>query len=83
MPFFKVAATELVSGVSGESEEQIRLLFEQAAATAPCIVFIDEIDAITPKRETAQREMERRIVAQLLTCMDGRCPSIRVNQSIL
>lgn len=37
---------------------------------APCIVFIDEIDAITPKRETAQREMERRIVAQLLTCMD-------------
>lgn len=38
---------------------------------APCILFIDEIDAITPKRETAQREMERRIVAQLLTCMDG------------
>lgn len=38
---------------------------------APCILFIDEIDAITPKRENAQREMERRIVAQLLTCMDG------------
>lgn len=38
---------------------------------APCLLFIDEIDAITPKRETAQREMERRIVAQLLTCMDG------------
>lgn len=37
---------------------------------APCILFIDEIDAITPKRESAQREMERRIVAQLLTCMD-------------
>jgi len=69
--FFKVSAPELVSGVSGESEEQIRHLFEQATATAPCIVFIDEIDAITPKRETAQREMERRIVAQLLTCMDG------------
>ena len=39
---------------------------------APCLLFIDEIDAITPKRETAQREMERRIVAQLLTCMDGQ-----------
>lgn len=39
---------------------------------APCLLFIDEIDAITPKRETAQREMERRIVAQLLTCMDGK-----------
>ena len=72
MAFFKVSAPELVSGVSGESEEQIRHLFEQATATAPCIVFIDEIDAITPKRETAQREMERRIVAQLLTCMDGQ-----------
>jgi len=42
---------------------------------APCILFIDEIDAITPKRETAQREMERRIVAQLLTCMDGKLPT--------
>nr|CAH0102978.1 unnamed protein product [Daphnia galeata] len=70
IPFFKVAAPELVSGVSGESEEQIRFLFEQATSSAPCIIFIDEIDAITPKRETAQREMERRIVAQLLTCMD-------------
>ena len=39
---------------------------------APCILFLDEIDAITPKRETAQREMERRIVAQLLSCMDGQ-----------
>ena len=38
---------------------------------APCIVFLDEIDAITPKRETASKDMERRIVAQLLTCMDG------------
>ena len=38
---------------------------------APCLMFLDEVDAITPKRETAQREMERRIVAQLLTCMDG------------
>lgn len=41
---------------------------------APCLLFLDEVDAITPKRETAQREMERRIVAQLLTCMDGMYP---------
>lgn len=41
---------------------------------APCILFIDEIDAITGKRENAQREMERRIVAQLLTCLDGELP---------
>ena len=71
IPFFKVAALELVSRVSGESEEQIRFLFEQATSSAPCLIFIDEIDAITHKRETGQREMERRIVAQLLTCMDG------------
>lgn len=76
MPVYKVAAPELVSGVSGESEEQIRNLFDQAIATAPCIIFIDEIDAITPKRETAQREMERRIVAQLLTCLDGKSSTI-------
>ena len=41
-------------------------------ASAPCILFIDEIDAITQKRETASKDMERRIVSQLLTCMDGR-----------
>lgn len=57
--------------MSGESEKKIREVFEEAKELAPCILFIDEIDAITPKRETAQREMERRIVAQLLTCMDG------------
>ncbi|KAL3872878.1 hypothetical protein ACJMK2_036059, partial [Sinanodonta woodiana] len=70
LPFLKVAGPELVSGISGESEEKIRELFEKALACAPCIVFIDEIDAITPKRETASKDMERRIVAQLLTCMD-------------
>ncbi|GAB6020536.1 hypothetical protein CHUAL_003219 [Chamberlinius hualienensis] len=70
IPFFKMAATELVSGVSGESEEQIRELFSTAVASAPSIIFLDEIDAITPKRETSQREMEKRIVSQLLTCMD-------------
>ncbi|XP_067015689.2 nuclear valosin-containing protein-like [Anabrus simplex] len=70
VPLVKVAAPELVAGVSGESEERIRDLFDQAASVAPCILFIDEIDAITPNRHTAQREMERRIVAQLLSCLD-------------
>uniref|UniRef100_A0A9L0SMD3 Nuclear valosin-containing protein-like n=1 Tax=Equus caballus TaxID=9796 RepID=A0A9L0SMD3_HORSE len=70
LPILKVAATEVVSGVSGESEQKLRELFEQAVSNAPCILFIDEIDAITPKREVASKDMERRIVAQLLTCMD-------------
>ncbi|NXP53858.1 NVL protein, partial [Heliornis fulica] len=70
LPMLKVAATEMVSGVSGESEQKLRELFEQAVSSAPCILFIDEIDAITPKREVASKDMERRIVAQLLTCMD-------------
>ncbi|KAI8998340.1 P-loop containing nucleoside triphosphate hydrolase protein [Gaertneriomyces semiglobifer] len=70
VPFFNVSAPSIVSGMSGESEKKLREIFEEAKQTAPCLLFIDEIDAITPKRETAQREMERRIVAQLLTCMD-------------
>ncbi|CAO3683775.1 unnamed protein product [Rhizopus stolonifer] len=70
VPFFNISAPSIVSGMSGESEKKIREVFEEARDNAPCLLFIDEIDAITPKRETAQREMERRIVAQLLTCMD-------------
>ena len=70
VPFLSISAPSIVSGTSGESEKTLRDTFEEAASIAPCILFIDEIDAITPKRETAQREMERRIVAQLLTSMD-------------
>ncbi|KAL3650021.1 hypothetical protein CASFOL_006424 [Castilleja foliolosa] len=70
VPFYKISATEMVSGVSGASEENIRELFSKAYRTAPSIVFIDEIDAIASKRENLQREMERRIVTQLMTCMD-------------
>ena len=70
VPFFAIAAPEIVSGMSGESEAKLRSLFASAAAAAPSVVFIDEIDAIAPKRESAQREMERRIVAQLLVCLD-------------
>lgn len=70
LPMLKVSSPELVSGVSGESEQKLRDLFDLAVRSAPCILFIDEIDAITPKREVASKDMERRIVAQLLTCMD-------------
>uniref|UniRef100_A0A674CH24 Nuclear VCP like n=1 Tax=Salmo trutta TaxID=8032 RepID=A0A674CH24_SALTR len=70
LPLLKVSAPELVSGVSGESELKLRELFEQAVTSSPCILFINEVDAITPEREVASKDMERRIVAQLLTCMD-------------
>lgn len=68
--FINISAPSIVSGMSGESEKKLREHFEEAKELAPCLIFIDEIDAITPKRESVQREMERRIVAQLLTCMD-------------
>ncbi|CAA2980161.1 cell division control protein 48 homolog C-like [Olea europaea var. sylvestris] len=70
VPFYKICATELVSGVSGTSEENIRELFSKAHRTAPSIVFIDEIDAIATKREISNRVMEQRIVTQLMSCMD-------------
>ncbi|KAL6604428.1 hypothetical protein ACP70R_042855 [Stipagrostis hirtigluma subsp. patula] len=70
VPFYKISAPNIVSGISGGSEENIRGLFQKAYRTAPSIVFIDEIDAIASKRENLQREMERRIVTQLMTCMD-------------
>ncbi|OAP60651.1 hypothetical protein AYL99_05653 [Fonsecaea erecta] len=68
--FISVSATSIVSGMSGESEKALRDLFEEAKSCAPTLLFIDEIDAIAQKRETAQREMEKRIVAQLSVCMD-------------
>lgn len=61
----------MVAGVSGESEERIRELFDQACSFAPCVLFIDEIDAISSNRLNAQKDMERRIVAQLLSSLDG------------
>ncbi|OAX80454.1 hypothetical protein ACJ72_05216 [Emergomyces africanus] len=70
VPFIAISAPSIVSGMSGESEKALREHFDEAKKVAPCLIFIDEIDAITPKRESAQREMEKRIVAQLLTCMD-------------
>ena len=55
----------------GESEQRLRELFEQANKEAPSIIFIDELDSIAPKREEVTGEVERRVVAQLLTMMDG------------
>ena len=71
--FLSISAPEIVSGMSGESEQKLRTLFDEAIENAPAIIFIDEIDAITPKRETSQRGMEKRIVAQLLTSTDSLC----------
>ncbi|KAL3922776.1 MAG: hypothetical protein SGILL_002022, partial [Bacillariaceae sp.] len=72
VPYFRVSAPELVSGMSGESEARIRELFQAASDSAPSIVFLDELDAIAPKRSDSgnSRGMEKRMVAQLLTCMD-------------
>ncbi|KJH52011.1 ATPase, AAA family [Dictyocaulus viviparus] len=70
LKMIQLNATELVSGVSGESEEKVRKLFDIAKQNAPCVLIIDDIDVIAPKRETATREMERRIVSQLSKCLD-------------
>lgn len=68
--YIPLSAPTLVAGMSGESEKKVREIFDEAKRMAPCLVFIDEIDVIMGKRESAQREMEKRIVAQMLTCMD-------------
>ncbi|XP_041981688.1 nuclear valosin-containing protein-like [Aricia agestis] len=71
LPLITVTGTELVGGVSGESEERIRELFERAASIAPCVLFIDEIDAVCGNRIHAQKDMEKRMVAQLLASLDS------------
>jgi transitional endoplasmic reticulum ATPase len=69
--FILLNGPEIMSKFYGESEKKIRDIFENAEKTAPAIIFIDEIDAIAPKREDVQGEVERRVVSQLLTMMDG------------
>src|SRR5690606_16675305 len=68
--FLSISAPELVSGLSGQSEHKIRNLFKEAQENAPAIIFIDEIDAIVGQRDNSDKDMEVRIVAQLLSCMD-------------
>jgi transitional endoplasmic reticulum ATPase len=69
--FFLINGPEIMSKLAGESESNLRKAFEEAEKNAPSIIFIDEIDSIAPKREKTQGEVERRIVSQLLTLMDG------------
>ncbi|CAO3599891.1 unnamed protein product [Absidia cylindrospora] len=69
--FFLINGPEIMSKMAGESESNLRKAFEEAEANAPAIIFIDEIDAIAPKREKTNGEVERRVVSQLLTLMDG------------
>ena len=69
--FFSIAGPEIISKYYGESEQQLREIFDEASEEAPSIVFIDELDSIAPKREDVTGEVERRVVAQLLTMMDG------------
>ena len=69
--FFYLGGPEIVSKYVGESEQRLRQLFDDAQKNAPSILFIDEIDAIAPKREEVTGEVERRMVSQLLTLMDG------------
>jgi transitional endoplasmic reticulum ATPase len=69
--FISVAGPEFMSKFYGESEENLRRIFEEADKNAPSIIFIDEIDAIAPKREQVVGEVERRVVSTLLTQMDG------------
>ena len=69
--FFHIAGPEIMGSAYGESEKRLREVFEQATKSAPSIVFIDEIDSIAPKRGQVTGEAEKRLVAQLLTLMDG------------
>ncbi|CAZ82691.1 unnamed protein product [Tuber melanosporum] len=70
LPFIAISAPSIVSRMYGGSEKMIREIFEDAREIAPCLIFIDEIDAIAQKRDNTEGDMEKRIVAQMLTCMD-------------
>jgi transitional endoplasmic reticulum ATPase len=69
--FISIAGPEVISKYYGESEQRLREVFEEARENAPSIIFIDELDSIAPRREEVTGEVERRVVAQLLTMMDG------------
>ncbi len=69
--FYSIGGPEIMSKFYGESEERLREVFKEAQENAPSIIFIDEIDSIAPKREEVTGEVEKRVVSQLLTIMDG------------
>ena len=70
IPFYKITGPDIISSLSGESEQIIRNLFKAVVNNSPSILFIDEIETILGKRESAGKEMERRIVAQIMSCID-------------
>jgi len=72
--FFHIAGPEIMGSAYGESERRLREVFEEAGKASPSIIFIDEIDSIAPKRGQVQGETEKRLVAQLLTLLDGLEP---------
>ena len=69
--FIHVSGPEIIREHYGQSEERLRRIFDEARRYAPCIVFFDEIDALAPRRDSVEGELERRVVAQLLSLMDG------------
>ena len=69
--FYSIRGPEIMGRFYGQSEETLRKIFNEAEAKAPSIIFLDEIDSIAPNRDSTQSEVERRVVAQLLTLMDG------------
>lgn len=69
--FFQINGPEIMSKLAGESESNLRKTFQEAEKNSPSLIFIDEIDSIAPKRDKAQGEVEKRVVSQLLTLMDG------------
>lgn len=69
--FFSIQGPEIMSKFYGQSEERLREIFSEAEKNSPSVIFIDELDSIAPRRDEVQGEVERRVVAQLLTLMDG------------
>lgn len=69
--FYSIQGPEIMSKFYGQSEERLREIFAEAEKNAPSVIFIDELDSIAPRRDEVQGEVERRVVAQLLTLMDG------------
>jgi len=67
---YKLSGPEIVSSLSGESESNVWDLFKEVAENAPSVLFIDEIDSIAGKWESSVKDMEKRIVAQLISCID-------------
>jgi len=76
--FFLINGPEVMSKMAGESEQKLRQAFEECEKNSPAILFIDEVDAIAPRRDKAQGEVEKRIVSQLLTLMDGISPKAQL-----